>query len=349
VAFSGDWSMDFMDAILDRAGDSWLSTAPIPEPCRDKIDTILDILHYIGNIEIRAKKGDLFWKRASMAVDFSFPARTVMVQPDFSAILPQEVSSEELFQFSLTGSITNLDRVYNGLINRETVNESLSRGVSGTEIISYMEKWEAPVNVVETVREWIREFSRVCIISNDIIVTGDKKSTMEVSSFELLRDIVEPLTAHQVFKIKKGREDEARERLVTMGFDPRMPVKAVPQELSTETLLQNEPVTELTLSKDFKTSSPDRARPMTSGKYSDELKALDQSEMSHVIDYALLMGHRLILDYEGSDTVKAGIYTIAPQKIINGAESRIKGRDSVAGDIKEFSIKKISRIGVQSG
>ena len=79
-----------------------------------------------------------------------------------------------------------------------------------------------------------------------------------------------------------------------------------------------------------------------------ELKELDQSEMGHVIDYALLMGHNLICDFAGSDDIKAGVYTLAPQKVVNGAVSRVKGTDSVSGRVIELPIKHIKRIGVES-
>lgn len=348
-AYFGGWSAGIMDAFHDRAGNTWSTTDHLPVSCRDRFDTILEILHYIGKIELRREGTNLAWRPANGSGGLGSTSQYVRILPDFSAVLPQEVPSEDLFHFSLTGSITNLDRVYKGIINRETVNESLSRDVDGEELISCMEKWNAPVNVVETVREWIREFTRVSIMANDIIVTGDEKSTLQVGSFEPLAEIIEPLAAHTVFKIKKGHENEAKDKLLAMGFDPRMPAKGIPQPSSAHDLTRKNAEVELILSSNFKKSATNRSRPMTSGKYSDELKELDQSEMNHVIEYALLMGNSLILDYEGSDGINSGIYTIIPQKVIKDAVLCVRGKESVSGETMEFLIKQIKRIGVKSG
>jgi hypothetical protein len=350
IKYTGDWSIQTVNAIFETAGDYWLSAESLPSSCREKITAVLETLHYTGIIDARTGKKDTVWKRVSSPVDFnSSPRPRVVILADFTVILPQEVLPETLFNFSLLGSFTNFDRVYKGVIDRDTVNESLSSGITGDEIISHLVTWEAPDNIIETVREWIREYSRVGIIKNDVILAFDEKSSLQISSYEAMKDIIEPLTAHTVYKIKKGRENEVMDQLKTMGFDPRMPEVKSPQQESAKSLVLTDTVEEPEVSFNFKTTAKNGSRPVTSGKYSEELKELDISEMCHVIDYAILMGHGLKIEYEGNADLKEGTYTIAPQKFKNGVESYIDGKDVVSGKCNRYYIKEIKKIGVKSG
>ena len=255
---------------------------------------------------------------------------------------------ETLYTFSLLGAISKLDRVYKGIIDQSTVNESLSRGVKDDVLLSHLGKWGAPKNVISTVKEWIREYLRLCIIKGDMIVTLDEKTSMQISSYGPLRGIIEPVNADSVFHVKKGREKEVLDLLIAMGFDPRVPEVQHPKPVPAQSILAEDFDEELTLSLDFEVEAKRKSRPMPSGKYSEELKELSINELFHVIDYAILMGHSLRLEYEGSPYLKQGIYTIIPIKLENGVEPYIEGKSESSGALKKYYIKRIKRIGVRS-
>ena len=350
VDYCGAWSMVLFNKMLDTIGNSWFATSFFPVSCREKAITILQILHYMGIIEAGSEGNDIFWRRNVTVIDFfkDTSKQKVVILADFSAVLPQEVLPETLFTFSLLGAISKLDRVYKGIIDQNTVNESLSRRVKGDVLLSHLGKWGAPENVITTVKEWIREYLRLCIIKGDMIITFDEKTSMQISSYGPLRDIIEPLNADSVFSVKKGREKDALELLITMGFDPRVPEVQLPKPIPAHRILAEDFDEELTLSLDFEVESKKESRPVPSGKYSEELKELGVNELFHVIDYAILMGHSLRLEYEGSPYLKRGIYTIAPLKLENGVEPYIEGKTETSGAHKKYYIKRIKRIGVKS-
>jgi hypothetical protein len=68
--------------------------------------------------------------------------------------------------------------------------------------------------------------------------------------------------------------------------------------------------------------------------------------MDHVIDYAMLMGHRLRLDYEGSPYVKRGEYTMVPDAGSSGPDGVVEGEDVKTGTRKKFLRERIKAIGV---
>jgi len=351
VEYLGDWGMLIFNHLLDTAGKSWLSTSFAPKSCRTKIMDALLVFHYIGFIEAGTNGREIFFRKApeEMRQAKAEPVVKIRIMPDFSALLPQEIQPEGLHLFALSGEITSLDRVYKGIINRETVHNSLSRGVPGETLIASLQKWEAPENVVATVKEWIREFSRLCIIKNETIIVADEKTSMQVSSYAPLKNLIEPLKVYSAFTVKKGREEDVRNLLLTMGFDPRVPEAHQPKPPSAQSLLPKDAPEELTLFTEFvQNQTKSEARPITSGKYSEELKKLELNELFHVVDYAILMGHVLKLEYEGSPYLKQGVYLLSPVKLVNGADAFVEGKIETSGTPKKFYIKRIRRIGVKS-
>ena len=77
-------------------------------------------------------------------------ARTIVVLPDFTAVLPQETPPEQLFRFVQVGILHSLDRIYKGAIDRATLNNSLAQGLDSGTILQRLAEWNAPANVVET-------------------------------------------------------------------------------------------------------------------------------------------------------------------------------------------------------
>ena len=64
---------------------------------------------------------------------------------------------------------------------------------------------------------------------------------MQINSYDPIRSFLEPVSAHAVFRIKKGSEDKVRDSAES-GFDTRMPgqdksaesIEQVSQETETE-------------------------------------------------------------------------------------------------------------------
>ncbi len=90
--------------------------------------------------------------------------------------------------------------------------------------------------------------------------------------------------------------------------------------------------------------SPRQTVMLRGKKYGSGLKTFDLNEMLHVIDYALLAGQELTLEYAGSPLLRKGLYTVTPHTRTRGAEPMLEAGEN--GRKRQFLIRKISRIGV---
>ena len=90
----------------------------------------------------------------------------------------------------------------------------------------------------------------------------------------------------------------------------------------------------------------DDARQVRSSKYSADLKKLDGPDLIQVIDYAVLMGEHLRIEYGGSLGVKSGIYAVNPKAKTRGALASLEGEDVRTGVLKKFMLDRIIRIAV---
>jgi len=172
---------------------------------------------------------------------------------------------------------------------------------------------------------------------------------MQISSFEQLRRHLEPVAAHAVFRIHQGHEQKVIDLLQSLGFDPRTPGE-LPGALQCEERTVDFPVE----SREWQpvtepgTATEEPQPSMRGTKYGAELKALDLNEMVHVIDYAILTGQRILIDYEGSPYIKPNVYTILPLGIQKGVEPIIEAEVPRTRTRKQFYLRKIKRIGVVS-
>ncbi len=351
---SGGWRRDVLTELLGRLGTKWLSLSLFPEPSQAAVCTALRSLCYAEVLTSGRKGEDIMWQgyaasQSAASPSPDAPRAPAMVLPDFSALLPQEAAPEMLFSFSLVGTFSSLDRVYKAGVNRDIVNNSLSRGIDGEELLSLLGGWNAPENVRETVREWIREFSRLYMSAETIIVSCDEKTSNQLNSYGPIREMIKPLAGvHTVFTVQKGCEKLAGEILSTMGFDPRVP-HALAEKHGAETVL-GEPEREEGLRPvlEFDTIGQQTTRAIRSGKYSSELKQLETNEVYHVIEYAILMGQRLKIDYAGAESTRKGLYTIVPLSVRRGKNSGLEAEVSSSRRKRTFEVKKILRIGVES-
>jgi hypothetical protein len=83
------------------------------------------------------------------------------------------------------------------------------------------------------------------------------------------------------------------------------------------------------------------------GKYSSQLKALEITEIMHVIEYSLLMGNRLRIEYGGSPGIRKGVYQIRPLRYEKGPGSGLEAESGRACSKKTFLLDRIVKIGVE--
>ena len=346
------WSMKIIKRMVEIDRDAWFSTSLFPQSDSNELSATLQLIHYIGFIDLFQNDTDLYFRHCSSLIETITESsmQNIKILPDFSVILPLEVLPESIFSFSHLGTISNLDIVYKGSINREAVNESLTNGIEANILLTFLEQWQSPVNVIETVKEWIREFFRVCLIHDPTVVAFDNKTALQLIEYPMIKDLLVPLKADTVFTIKKGSEKVVRKILLSMGFDPRIPAVQNPPEDSFEEFLNKEQNEDemFQLCMDFDQSPQKVSRPLTSGKYSDELKELEINEIFHVIDYAILMGEKLEFEYIGCEKINKGKYIIAPSKLYTEGEAKLMGSIISSEEISTFLIKNIKMIGVKS-
>jgi hypothetical protein len=348
------WRKSMLESIFSSNDGIWLSTAGFDVCIQSEIKTVVRILAYCGILDFYKSGNDLIFT----AIKKSAPAEgkqpvgkicdSVILQPDMSAILPQEASSETLYWFSLIGTLDSLDKVYKGQITKETVCNSLSSGVSGEILIRKLSSWNAPGSVIENVREWIREFLRLFIMNDSIIASSTEKVTRQILSYHPLKEYMEQVDAHSFFRIYRGKEKKAAEILESMGFDLRTTWhEDNKKNLNTpyESPDYYSPV-EFSPVVDFKTEEKSPEINVKQGKYSSQLKALDISDIIHVIDYALLMGNRLKIEYSGNLGIRKGTYCIRPLLLKKGPAPSLEAESGKKKDIKNFLIASINKIGV---
>ncbi|MGA2507766.1 MAG: hypothetical protein ABSF80_09855 [Chitinispirillaceae bacterium] len=345
--FAGSWCLELLRETLQRAGAAWLSCSVFPEKERTAAITALRIFRWAGLIEVAKAGGEIVFG-AIREKSSAAPAEkkgAIVVLPDFSAVIAQEVFPEHLYGFGLIGTLQSLDRVYKGAIDRRVLNDSLAMGFQGETILARLTEWHAPANVIATVREWIREFHRLYITEGPMLVATDEKVSFEIGAYGPLSEYLEPLPAYAVFRIRPGAGPAVKEILTNAGFDHRMPISDRPLldgKKNTETPAGYD-VWEPVIRADG--DLPKQELSLRGKKYGTGLKMLDLNETTHVIDYAVLTGQRLMVDYSGSPGLRKAVYTLTPLSRTAGAEPLLDGAIG-GGRKKQFTIRKISRIGV---
>ncbi|KMQ51571.1 hypothetical protein CHISP_1579 [Chitinispirillum alkaliphilum] len=351
LLFSGAFKLDLLREVLEISENHWLSTSFIPESDRKGFIHGLKAFETLGLLSIRKHNGDIQFASAYHIENFPDPAdiqRMITVMPDFSTILPQEASPLDLFGYIQICRLLSFDKVYRGSVDRETILNALSEGIDSEAIMSWFSQTGAPHNVTTTVREWIREFSRLYLSSDSFLVSSDERITSQLTSLEQLREYLEPVLAHAVFRIHPKHEHKVREILSGLGFDPRMPSAENEFFQCKETKPEQTPSGEAnwTPLTEFAEKGEEISAPMKGTKYGADLKSLDLNEISHVIDFAILTGQRITVDYEGSPYIKENIYTIVPLTLRKGIEPVVEAEVPRTRTKKQFYLRKIKRIGV---
>jgi len=346
--YSGGWNRELILSLFN-SNDNWISCRIFPEQDQQDAIDALYALWFGGLIDLQHKGDEVVFSKTKHAEKKSTgKEQEIIVMPNFSTIIPQEIDAAELFYFNELGSLQSFDRVYWGKVSKQVILNSCTRGIDPAQILQRLNNWKAPLNVQETVREWIREFLRLYITDQNMLVSSDEKVTMQINSYAPIRSFLEPVSAHAVFRIKKGSEDKVREILQNLGFDTRMPgqdksaelIEPMSQDGQTPLTSAWIPITEVEKTVEQTPS------PMRGTKYGSELKVLDTSEIVHVIDYAILTGGAVCFDYEGSPYLKQGVYTVKPLSFQKGIDPAFEGEVTRTKSKKMFYLKKIRKIGV---
>ena len=319
---------------------------------RPQASDTLRVLHWTGLVETGTAGPETLFKSAGerpvgVAQHATGPQGTgAMVLPDFSVVISQEARPGLLYRFARLGAFQSLDRVYKAALDRDILNDSLAHGLDGETMVGWLAEWQAPSNVLTTVREWIREFNRLYIAETPLLVAADEKVAYQVGAYEPLRRLLSPIPAHTVFRIKRGCEEEAQQIIAGMGFDCRMPdpdrgrvdeaagAESGPDENGWEPVVRTE--------DDASANSVT----MRGKKYGAGLKKLDLNETIHIIDYAILTGAELEFEYDGSPLLKKGVYTVTPVSCTKGGEPMLEATTGEGNRKKHFCVRKICAIGV---
>jgi len=358
----------------------------LPETDRQAFIRALGVFEFLGRVQTAHSRGGVKFTSCNIAdYSAGGPVRDTVIMPDFSVLIPQEVLPEELFEFSVIGILSAFDKVYNGQITKESVSNALSAGVDAGLLRGWLQKRNAAVNVVKTVDEWIREFNRLYVSRGFVLASCDERVTQQIAALEPLRKHLTEVKAHTVFMINRGSEQDVLDMLGRLGFDTRMPgaQRAVtvdkicrdadPDDDDTDTPIEEWDGDEEAVWDDEETDDTQtQDRPATGGvrrfspltdfgvapessrqktamnrtKYGSGLKALEQSEMIHVVDYAMLTNQALVIDYNGSAYIKPNIYTVVPLGLDKGIDAAVEAEIPYVRGRKQFYLDKIKRIAV---
>ncbi|MBN1127682.1 MAG: hypothetical protein JXA71_01755, partial [Chitinispirillaceae bacterium] len=348
VRIAGGWRISLLQETIHSAGDVWLPVTLFPQEDRKRAAEVLVMLSWAGMVMCAQSGGELLFGRPREHERIASRANgDVTIMPDFSVVTAQEASPAVLFRFGRCGRLQSLDCVYKGVIDRAIVCDSIAQGISGETLLDWLVEWGAPPNVTVTVREWIREFNRLYISNNRMLIAGEERVAYQIDSYGPLRDLVEKVPAHAVYRIRKGGEEQVRELLASMGFDYRMPCRedgVISEEPAEETAISpigwDPVVTE-------KLPDPQKTITLQRTKYGPALKAYELSETMQVIDYAIVTGQGVKIDYAGSALTKKGMYSITPQSCSRGGDPQLDAVDG-KGKRRKFLVGKITRIGIGS-
>jgi hypothetical protein len=349
IRFAGSWGIPLLSEALRIARGAWFPLSLFTPADRRMAGDVLGMLSWAGIVECIRNGNDLLFGTPGDGRpddEKGKQAGTVTILSDFSVVISQSVEPIDLYRFGKCGILQSLDRVYKGAIDRGALCDSLAGGLDGEMLVRWLEGWEAPSNVVATVREWVREFNRLYVTSHAMLVVCDTKVSPQIDAFAPLAGLLERVPAQVVYRIKKGHEEKAKEILGAMGFDHRMPCTeaagAAEEPFAApapDAAGRWEPVvTE-------KNGSGPESIAMRGKKYGAGLKTFDMNETIHVIDYANLTGQELVFDYGGSPLVKKGRYTVTPNACSRGPEPVVETTDE-RGRKRKFLVGKIIRIGV---
>jgi hypothetical protein len=349
------WNWSFLRTALSVDAKQWLSTANVPVPCRSTLLDALRVADCLGVVDL-VRTGETVLFRLSPNLDIldgadapDSPPVKITIMPDFKVLIPAEARPSDLHSFCRLGTISALDQVYRGAILRESVCGSLAAGCESGELVEWLQHWRAPANVVETVREWIREFGRLSLTGDTVIVSSDPKVTAVLGTYGPLQGLIFPMPADAVFRIRPGRERYVADILKGLGYDhrtPRLPDMHAADQDGDDLLIDQEAPEEVQILHDLPSVDADQPVEIRGSKYNSTLRERDVGEIMQLIDYSVLMGHNLKFEYEGSGPIRKATYTVVPVSYSKGGDPVLEAEDTNTGTRKRYLLASIKRIGV---
>jgi len=167
---------------------------------------------------------------------------------------------------------------------------------------------------------------------------------LEYEPFRCLTDYYKP---HAVFKILNGHENEAKRILKSMGFESRERYSFKNEKKIIEDIRLEEDKNIIPV-VNFENQIDYEFKILKKGKYGHQLKEMDQIDLIHVIDYAILMNKAICINYLGSSFIKKGEYTVYPLKLYKTKEAYLEAFMKDSKVKRKFYLSKIKEIGVSS-
>jgi len=275
------------------------------------------------------------WSRGTPKNGYSVQSGHIM--PDFSVMVPREISATSLYEFLQIGEIDSVDVIYKAVISKDAVADSLSLGITEDEIISLFKRWNASEHLIHSVVEWIAGFDRVFIDGNYLAVS----SSIETQLLQQV-NIAQAVTSfsnYSFYRIRLGSEGELKNRLEGMGFDVRIPfqpeeVRAVLDNPQLQVYL---PVTP-NYSPNLTSSEPVQTH---FGRYGGPLRKHSEGDLLKLVRFAILMEEKMAVQLEG----KPSAISFTPINVHSGDDGKITGKDGDGSSV-EFPLKKIEKAGV---
>jgi hypothetical protein len=347
------WEPEIIKKIskLQKQTNFWLSTSNFNDFIKKEAEIILLLLNYLGycNIKIYNKE---FLFSVIESHDFSnstkdFQQEKIIIMPDFNVLIPPNVLPKDLFWFLRIGEINSYDKIYKAVITRDMINTSLIEGTKESKIIEWLTSVSAPQNVIETVKEWIREFFRTQISTGTFVMSFNENVTNQLLEYEPFRCLTDYYKPHAVFKILNGHENEAKRILKSMGFESRERYSFKNEKKIIEDIRLEEDKNIIPV-VNFENQIDYEFKILKKGKYGHQLKEMDQIDLIHVIDYAILMNKAICINYLGSSFIKKGEYTVYPLKLYKTKEAYLEAFMKDSKVKRKFYLSKIKEIGVSS-
>ena len=302
-------------------------------------DELIDTFNLRENIVVLAWLGSAVysdgWKKSEI-YPFNDEQRGYIL-PDFSVMLPKEISPKNLLEFFYIGEIVDVDVVYKAEISKEVVINKLSQGVSVDDIITIFKKWGASEHLIKSVNEWAYSFNRVFIDGGYLAVNKDAGDA--VHQIKEIVDSITPLDEYKFYKIKENQVEYVKRILTTLGFDIRVPVKEkLIKPTNSKSKFQFLDAIKVNYSPEFDKVQHSGKK---YGMYSGTLKKLDHSGISRLVQFAIHMDEKVSILIKGEEEP----ITITPTEVKLSLGGTVVGKDDNG---EEFIIKmdNISLIGV---
>lgn len=256
------------------------------------------------------------------------------VMPDFSTFIPSEIEPLMLFKFLQIGIVTTRDVVYQGIVVKDSVINSLAKGVNLEDLINLVSLWHGTPNLISSLEEWGKQFNELYVDSPYLAVKEGLSDT--IANIPELQELIEPVKDYKMFRIKDGNTNNVSELLTKFGYDVRFP-----NETTVECTVNKKCVSSLEVKPNYSLTFVKTAPQEKSyfGKYSRTLRKLPLGELLKVINYAIYMDEQLNILYFGKECL------ITPKVVRIGDPGELEALTE-SGESVKYLLESIDKVGV---